>query len=43
MHFETEHRTKNGRFLDVFGISNSLVLVIENKIKATENYKERTE
>lgn len=39
MHFETEHRTKSGRFIDIFGISNSLVLVIENKIKATENYK----
>ena len=39
MSFETEHRTKDGRSIDVFGLCSSLVLVIENKIKAKETYK----
>lgn len=40
MEFETEHRTTDGRSIDVFGINSSLVLVIENKIKSGENKKE---
>lgn len=39
MKFETEHRTNGGRKIDIFGISRSLVLVIENKIKASETFK----
>ena len=36
MKFENEHKTHNGRKIDIFGISPSLVLIIENKIKADE-------
>ena len=39
MKFETEHRTNGGRKIDIFGTSRSLVLVIENKIKASETFK----
>ena len=39
MKFETEHRTNGGRKIDTFGTSRSLVLVIENKIKASETFK----
>ena len=39
MNFETEHKTNNGRKIDIFGTSCSLVLVIENKIKASETFK----
>jgi hypothetical protein len=39
MHFETEHKTNDNRSIDVFGKSGSLVLVIENKIKASETFK----
>lgn len=38
MNFETEHKTNNGRKIDIFGTSCSLVLVIENKIKASETF-----
>lgn len=39
MTFETEHRTNNSGRIDIFGKSDSLVLVVENKIKAKETYK----
>lgn len=39
MKFETEHRTNGGRKIDIFGTSRSLVLVIENKIKESETFK----
>ena len=39
MKFETEHRTNGSRKIDIFGTSRSLVLVIENKIKASETFK----
>lgn len=39
MKFETEHRTSTNRYIDIFGTSPSLVLVIENKIKAGETFK----
>ena len=39
MNFETEQTISDGRRIDVFGISSSLVLVIENKIKAGETFK----
>lgn len=39
MNFETEHKTNDGRSIDIFGKSPALVLVIENKIKANETYK----
>lgn len=36
MSFDTEHQTTKRRRIDIWGISESLVLVIENKIKAKE-------
>lgn len=39
MQFETEHSTYNKGRIDVLGTSTSLTLVIENKIKAGETYK----
>lgn len=39
MEFETEHKTTNNRKIDIFGKSSFLVLVIENKIKASETLK----
>lgn len=37
--FDTEHKTSDGRFIDIMGISKSLILVIENKIKAKETFR----
>lgn len=39
MNFGTEQRTDDGRRIDIWGISSSLLLVIENKIKAGETFK----
>lgn len=39
MQFETEHSTYNKGRIDVLGKSKSLTLVIENKIKAGETFK----
>lgn len=38
MNFETEHKTNDGRSIDILGTGPSLVLVIENKIKARETF-----
>jgi len=40
MNFETEHKTSSGRSIDIFGTNRFLVLVIENKIKAAETFKD---
>lgn len=39
MNFEIEHETNDHRRIDIFGISRSLVLIVENKIKADETIR----
>lgn len=41
INFETEHLTNDGRRIDIFGVSRSLLVVIENKIKANETFSRK--